>query len=175
MPFGHLFILFGKIQILCPSLSCVAFLLLSCMSCSCILGINSLLDMWFASILYHSIYCLFILFPFLCRSFLVRHSPLAHSAFVFLAWGDMSRKILLRLVSKNVLPMIFSSNFMVSRLTLKFPIHFWEIFVYGLSLVWSSFLLSFSFFLQAAVWFPQHHLLMRCSFLMYVLCPFVIS
>ena len=167
MPFGHLLILFVKIQILCLSLSCVAFMLLSCMSCSCILDINPLLDMWFSNIPYHSIYCLFILFPVKKLFTLIQST----CSFCF-CFPCLRRPVQKDFAKTYVLPMFFSSNFMVSCLTLKFSIHFWEIFVYGLSLAWTSFFLSF---LHVAVWFSQHHLLMRWSFLMYVLCPFVIS
>ena len=53
-------------------------------------------------------------FPLLCRIFLVWCSPIFTFAFVFFAWGHISRKILLRPMLQNILPMISSSSFMVS-------------------------------------------------------------
>ena len=71
-------------------------LLLSCVLY--ILDVNSLSDVWFADFFSHSLSCLFIWwwFPLLCRKFLVWCSPVCLLfAFVPLAWGDISRKILL--------------------------------------------------------------------------------
>ena len=50
-------------------------------------------------------------FPLLWRSFLVSCSPIwLFLLFVFRAWGDIYRKILLRLVSKLILPMFSSES-----------------------------------------------------------------
>uniref|UniRef100_A0A9L0TUC7 Uncharacterized protein n=1 Tax=Equus caballus TaxID=9796 RepID=A0A9L0TUC7_HORSE len=67
--------------------------------------------------------------------------------------------MLLRLMSKSVLPMFSSRSCMVSGLTLKSLIHFELIFVHGVR-EWSTFIL-----LHVAVQFSQHHLLKRLSFL----------
>ena len=66
-----------SIQILCPFFNWIGGggLLLSCMSSLQILDISPLSDKWFANIFSHSVGCLFILFPLLCRSFLAWHSP----------------------------------------------------------------------------------------------------
>ena len=71
-----------------------------------------------------------------------------------------SKKILLRLMSKNVLPVFSSKSFIVSSLKLRSVIHFKFVFVYGVRES-SNFIL-----LQVAVQFPQHQLLKRLVF-----CP----
>ena len=104
-----------------------AFLLLSCMSCLCILDINPLSVASFANIFSHSVGCLFIL---LTVSFAVHkliyltRSHLFVFAFICFALGDRSKQILLRFMSKKVLPMFSSRNFMVSSLTFRSVIHF---------------------------------------------------
>ena len=50
---------------------------------------------------------------------------------VFLVIGDRSKKILLRFMSKSVLPMFSCRSFIVSGLTFRSLIHFEFIFVYG--------------------------------------------
>ena len=53
--------------------------------------------------------------------------------FIFLfASGDRSKKILLRFMSKTVLPVFSSRSFMVLGLTFRSLVHFEFIFVYGL-------------------------------------------
>ena len=77
------------------------------------------------------------------------------SAFISLAWGDRSRKnILLRLMSKSVLPMLSSRSFTVSGLT------FWclNYFVYSVR-KYSNLLI-----LYVTVQFSQSHLLEKPSF-----------
>ena len=71
-----------------------------------------------------------------------------------------SKKILLRLMSKNVLPVFSSKSFIVSSLKLRSVIHFKFVFVYGVRES-SNFIL-----LHVAVQFPQHQLLKRLVF-----CP----
>ena len=71
-----------------------------------------------------------------------------------------SKKILLRLMSKNVLPVFSSKSFIVSSLKLRSIIHFKFVFVYGVRES-SNFIL-----LHVAVQFPQHQLLKRLVF-----CP----
>ena len=110
------------------------FLILSCMSCLYILGINPLLFISFANIFSHSVGCLFILSVVsfaVQKLFSLMWSHLFIFAFAALAWGDRSKKILLRPTSKNTLPMFSSRSFMVSELTFKSLIHFEFIFACG--------------------------------------------
>ena len=78
--------------------------------------------------------CLFILFMV---SFAVQkllgfiRSHLFTFVFIFITLGGGSKKILLRFMSKSVLPMFSSKNFIVSGLTFRSLIHFEFIFVYG--------------------------------------------
>ena len=131
-------------------------LILSCMSCLYILEINPLSDISFADTSSHSVECLFVLLmvSFACAE-----------GFQFVVWFDYLcfycpclrrhiQKILLRLMLKSILPM-FSSSFMVSKMS----------FVYGIR-KWSSFIL-----LHAAVQFSQHCLLKRLSFLHCIFLP----
>ena len=64
--------------------------------------------------------------------------PFVYFFFGFLAWGDISEKILLRIMSKISLPMFSSRVFMVLSLTFKSLIHFEFILVCGIRR-WSSF------------------------------------
>ena len=66
--------------------------------------------------------------------------------------------MLLRFMLENVLHMLFSRSFMVSRLTFKSLSHFEFIFVYAMR-VCSNFI-----DLHAAVQVSQHHLLKELSF-----------
>ena len=69
-----------------------------------------------------------------------------------------SKKILLRLTSKNVLPVFSSKSFIVSSVKLRSIIHFKFVFVYGVRES-SNFIL-----LHVAVQFSQHQLLKRLVF-----------
>uniref|UniRef100_A0A9L0I7W6 Uncharacterized protein n=1 Tax=Equus asinus TaxID=9793 RepID=A0A9L0I7W6_EQUAS len=71
----------------------------------------------------------------------------------------VSKKILLKLMSKSVLPIFSSRRLIVSGLIFRSLIHFEFIFVNG-EKEWSIFI-----FLHVAVQFSQHHLLKRLSFL----------
>ena len=88
------------------------FLILSCVSCWYILEINPLSVTLFANIFSHSVGCLFILFMV---SFAVQKllsliwSHLFIFVFISITLGDRSKKILLRFMSKSVLPMFSSS------------------------------------------------------------------
>ena len=73
--------------------------------------------------------------------------------------------MLLRFMSKCVLPPFFSKSFRVSGLTFRSLIYFEFIFVYGVREC-SNFIL-----LHVAVQFSQHHLLKRLSFLPCVVLP----
>ena len=72
-------------------------------------------------------------------------------AFVPIALGDRSKKILLQFRSKSVLPVFSYRSFMVSGLTFKSLIHFEFIFIFGVREC-SNFIL-----LHVAVQFSQHH------------------
>ena len=85
--------------------------------------------------------------------------------FISITLGDGLKKILLRFMSKSVLPMFSSKSFIIFGLTLRSLIHFEFIFVYGVREP-SSFIL-----LHVAVQFSQHHLLKRLSFLYCIFLP----
>ena len=112
-----------------------AFLILSSVSCLYILEINPLLVASFANIFSHSESCLFVLFMV---SFAVQNllsliiSHLFIFVFIFITLGDGLKKILLRFMSKSVLPMFSSKSFIVSGLTFGPLIHFDFIFVHGI-------------------------------------------
>ena len=78
--------------------------------------------------------------------------------FISINLGGGSERILLQFMSKSVLSMFSSKNFIVSGLTFKPLIHFEFIFVYGVRKC-SNFIL-----LHVAVQFSQHHFLKRLSF-----------
>ena len=107
------------------------FLILSCMSCLCILEINPLSVVSFTIIFSHSEGCLLILFSV---SFAVQKlltlikSHLFTFVFISITLGGRSKRILLWCMSKNVLPMFSSKSFIVSGHTFKSLIHF-EFFV----------------------------------------------
>jgi len=92
------------------------------MSCLYILEIKLLLFTLFVNIFSNSIGCLFVL---LMVSFAVQNlvslmmSHLFIFAFISIALGDWSKKILLRFISGNVLPVFSSRSFMVSWLIFK--------------------------------------------------------
>ena len=107
------------------------FLMLSCMSCSYILGINSLSVISFANIFSHSVGFLFVLFVVsfaVWKLLSLARSNLFIFAFISFALGDRSKKILLWFMSKSVLPIFSTRSFMVSALTFRCLIHFEFIF-----------------------------------------------
>ena len=88
----------------------------------------------FANIFSHSEGCLFVLFTvyFAVQKLLsFIRSHLFIFVLIFVTLGSGSKKILLRFMSKSVLPMFFSKSFIVSGLTFRSLIHFEFIFVYG--------------------------------------------
>ena len=104
------------------------FLMLSRMSSLYILDINHLSAILYANMFSHSVGGLLVL---LMVSFAVQkllcliRSRLLVFAFCFsLAWGDTSKKISLRPVSKSLPPMFSSRSFMVLGLTFMSLIHF---------------------------------------------------
>ena len=144
------------------------FLMLSYMCCLYLLYINPLLVMSLANIFSYSVGCLFV---FLVVSFAVQkllsliRCHLFIFAFVSFALGDRSKKILLRFMPKNIMPMFSSRGFIIQSLKFMSLIHFEFIFVYGIRKC-SNFILS-----HVAVQFFQHHLLKRLSFFQYILLP----
>ena len=131
------------------------------MNCLYILEINSLLVTSFANIFSHSIGCHFVLFmvSFGLQKILSLIRP--HLLiFVFISITlDGSKKILLRFISKSVLPMFSSRSFIVSDLTFRSLIHFEFIFIYGVQEC-SNFIL-----LHVAVQFYQRLSFLHCIFL----------
>ena len=110
------------------------FLILSCKSSLYILEINPLSVASFANIFSYSVGCLFIL---LMASFAVQNllslirSHLFIFVFISITLGGGSKKILLRFMSKSVLPMFSSRSFTVSGLKFRSLIYFEFIFGYG--------------------------------------------
>ena len=139
------------------------------MSCWHILEINTLSVASFANIFCHSDGGIFILFmvSFAVQKVLSFIRPhLFIFVFIFITLGDGSKKILLRFVSKSVLPMFSSKSFIVFGLTFRFLIHFEFIFVYGVRFIPKYFIL-----LHVAVQFSLHHLLKRLFFLHCIFLP----
>ena len=116
------------------------FLILSFMNILYILEINPLLIPLFANIFSHSGGCLFILFivSFAVQklwSFIRYHLFI----FIFITLRSGSKQMLLWFMSKNVLPMFSSNNFIVFSLTFQSLIHFVFIFCMVLGSVLISF------------------------------------
>ena len=109
------------------------FLILSCMSCLYSLEINLLSVTSFANIFSHSVGYLFVLimFSFAVQKLLSLIRSLFTFGFISITLGDRSKKVLLQIVSKSILPMFSSRSFIVSILTFRSLIHFEFIFVYG--------------------------------------------
>ena len=144
------------------------FLMFSFTNCLCMLDINPLSIVSFADIFSHSVGCLFILsmVSFAVQKLLsLIRSHLFIFAFIFFTWEDRSKKILLRFMSKRVLPIFSSRSFIVSGLTFRSLIHFEIIFVYDVRECSNIILL------YVAVQFSQHYLLKRLSFLHCIFLP----
>ena len=125
--------------------------MLSCISYLNILDVNPLSEVSFANIFSHLLSCLFILFVLsfpVQMLFSLMQEHLFIFAFFPLAWGDRSKKILLRPMLISILPMFSSRNSLVSGLTFKsfsffffldLFIYFWLLWVFtaahGFSLV----------------------------------------
>ena len=123
MPVNHLHVFFGKmsIQIFCKFFlfGLFGFLILSCISCWCVLDINPLSYASFANILSLFIGCLFVLsvVSFAVQKLLnLIRSSLLFFAFIYFALEDWSKKLFLRFMSKTGLPIFSSRSFMVSCL-----------------------------------------------------------
>ena len=142
--------------------------LFSCMSYLYILDINPLSVAQFVNVFSHSAECLFILLMvfFSMQKFvnLIRFHLLIF-AFISFALGDWSKKILLRFISENVLPMFSFRSFMVSCLIFRSLSHFEFISVYGVRE--RSNLID----LHGAVQLSQYPLLKRLSFFHWAFLP----
>ena len=134
---GHLYVFCGKmsIQVSCPFFDWVFFLILSFTSCLYILDTNPLSVISFANIFSHAVGCHFILstVSFAVQKLLnLIRSHLSIFAFVSFALGDRSKKVLLWFMSKSVLPVFSSRNFVASSLKFRSLIYFEFTFVYGM-------------------------------------------
>lgn len=153
----------------------VRFLVVELLNSLYILDINSPSNIWFAKNFLPFSRLPFCFddgfFHYAEAAFCFDVIPFIHSVlFVsFFAYGVRSTEILLKLLSKSLLPPVLSSwKFMVSGFTSKSLTYFELIFVYGVSWL-SSFIL-----LHLAVQYCQHHLLnilsfLHCMFLAYLL------
>ena len=138
------------------------FLILSCMSCLCILEINPLSVALFVIIVYHSDDSLFLYFiiSFAVQKLLcLIRSNLFIFVFISITLEGGPKRILWWFMSWSLPPMFSSKNFIVSVLTFKSLVHFKFIFVYCIREC-SNFIL-----LHIAVQFSQHHLLKKLPFL----------
>ena len=136
--------------------------MLTCMSCLYMLDINPLSVISFANIFSHLVVCVFILWmvSFAMQKILnLIRFHLFTFAFISFALGDKSKKVLLRFMSKSVLPVFSSKSFLVCSFKFRSLIHFVFIFV-------ENFIS-----LCVAVQFSQHHLLKRLSFLHCIFLP----
>ena len=140
------------------------------MICLYILEMKPLFIAKFANIFSHSVGYLFGFF-FLMVSFAVQklvswiRSHFFIFAFIYIVLEDWPKKTLVQFMSENVLPMLFSRSFMVSRPMFKSLSHFEFIFVYGVRLC-SNFI-----DLPATVHLFQFHLLKRLYFSCFIFLP----
>ena len=128
--------------------------------------IKPLSEVSLENIFSHMVGSLFILLLFssaMQKLFILMRSHLFIPAFMSLALGDISVKILLCGISEIFLPVLSSRTFMVSQFIFKSFIHLEFIFIYSVSW-WSSFI-----FLHVAVQISQHHLLKRLFLLYFML------
>ena len=120
------FVFFGQMSIkVCSILNwMVCFLMLSCMK---YLKIKPLSVESFVNIFFHSVHCLFIILvvSFAFQKFVsLMRSQLFIFVFISITLGDWPKKMLVRLMSENVLYMLSSRSFMVSSLMFKPLSHF---------------------------------------------------
>ena len=140
-------------------------LILSCVSCLCILEINPLSVALFTNIFCHSEGCLFVLFMvFFAVQKLLSLIRSHFFIFIFITVGGGSENIFCDLC-QSVLPMFSCKCFIVSGLTFRSLIHFEFFCVYGVRECCNFILL------HVAVQFSQHHLLKRLSFLHCIFLP----
>ena len=127
------------------------------------------LDISSSNIFSHSVVCFIVLLEVsftVQKLFSLMWSHLFIFAFIALAWGDISKNILLKEMSRKLLPNFSSRKFMVLGLISKSSTHFQFIFVHGIG-KWSSFIL-----LHVAVQFFWYQLLKRLFFLHYIFLSF---
>ena len=96
------------------------------MSCLYILEINPLLVVSFAIIFSHSVvylFTLFILFFAVQKLLSLIRSHLFIFVLIFIMLGVESKKMLLRFMSKSILPTFSSKSFIISGLTFSYLIH----------------------------------------------------
>ena len=116
-----------SIQVFYPFfISVFSFLIFSCMSSLYILDINHLSDTLFANLFSHSVGGLFVLlmvfFAVQKLLSLIRSHWLVFASCV--SQGNVSKKTLLRPMSKNLSPVFSSRSFMVLGLPFMSLIHF---------------------------------------------------
>ena len=120
---SHLYVFFGEMSVwvFFPLFDWVVFLVLSCMSCLCILEINPLSVVSFAVIFSHSEDCLFILLIILscAKAFKFSHVPLVYFCFHFCYSRMWVIEDLALIYVMSVLPMFSSKSFIVSCLPFR--------------------------------------------------------
>ena len=97
------------------------------MSCLYIMEFNLLSVASFANVFFHSEGCPFISFmdSFAMQKLLhLIRSHLLIFVFIFITLGGVSKKILLRFMSKSVLPMFSSKSFILLGLTVRSLVRF---------------------------------------------------
>ena len=132
------------------------------MSCLFILEINPLSVASFAIIFSHSEGCLFTMF---LVSFAVQKLLIRSHLFLFPLFKEVGHRGSCCDLCQTVFCLCFPKSFIVSGLTFRSLIHSEFIFLYGVSKC-SNFIIF-----QVAVWFSQHHLLKRLSFLHCISLP----
>ena len=146
------------------------FLMLSCISCLCMLDINPLSVISFPNIFCHSVGCLWFSDSFLhcvkaCR---FNQVPFVCFCFYFLCFRRQIQKRFYDLY-QSVLLTYSSMSFMVPDLTLRSLIHFEFIFVNSIREC-SNFIL-----LHKAIWFSQDSYFRYCAFFIVYSCLLVID
>lgn len=121
--------------------------------------ISSLSAVSFANIFFHSLgsLCLLLIVSFSVPIFLILHGLICLFCFYFPCLKRLSKKLLLRLISKSTLPMFSARSVMLSGLAFTSSFHFEFNFVPGVR-EWSTVII-----LQVVVQFSQDHLLKRLS------------
>ena len=145
---------------LCSFFSQICFLLISCISSWYILYVNPLSSIRFEIFSPNPIgYIFTLLFALLCRSRIVRYSPVCLLFLLLLVLlVSYPRKLLPRPVSRSIFSMLSYRSFTVSDLTLTSLIHLKLNFVRGIRQG------SDLIYLHVNIWFSQRHLLKRLLF-----------
>jgi len=147
-------------QALCSFFSQICFLLVSCISSLYILYVNPLSSIRFEIFPPSPIGYIFpLLFPLLCRSRIVRYSPICLLLLLLLVLlMSYPRKLLPRPMSRSIFSMLSYRSFTVSDLTFTSLIHLKLNFVKGIRQG------SDLIYLHVDIWFSQPHLLKRLLF-----------